>query len=154
MNSIYRNNFKAANLLLLMFSTALLAIGCSTTTTENKPRQLSQPVVEQLSEPSLVYMFDNDEMDGTSPRNIERWVAIAKKNYEAKYYARALRAAEEALDINNQVVEARQIAMLSAVKMMESNVDAYHNNAVMEDRDKSTFKETLTNITTLVNVSN
>ncbi|MGP5374173.1 hypothetical protein ACTXLO_13835 [Psychrobacter alimentarius] len=154
MNSIYRNNFKAANLLLLMFSTALLAIGCSTTTTENKPRQLSQPVVEQLSEPSLVYMFDNDEMDGTNPRNIERWVAIAKKNYEAKHYARALRAAEEALDINNQVVEARQIAMLSAVKMMESNVDAYHNNAVMEDRDKSTFKETLTNITTLVNVSN
>jgi len=154
MNSIYRNNFKAANLLLFMFSTALLAIGCSTTTTENKPRQLSQPVVEQLSEPSLVYMFDNDEMDGTNPRNIETWVAIAKKDYEEKHYARALRAAEEALGINNQVVEARQIAMLSAVKMMESNVDAYHNNAVMEDRDKSTFKETLTNITTLVNVSN
>lgn len=154
MNSTYRNNFKAVNLLLLIFSTALLAIGCSTTTTENKPRQLSQPVVEQLSELSLVYMFDNDEMDGTNPRNIETWVAIAKKDYEEKHYARALRAAEEALGINNQVVEARQIAMLSAVKMMESNVDAYHNNAVMEDRDKSTFKETLTNITTLVNVSN
>ncbi|SJN35369.1 hypothetical protein [Psychrobacter sp. JB385] len=154
MNSTYRNNFKAANLLLLILSPALLAIGCSTTTTENKPRQLSQPVIEQLSEPSLIYMFDTNETDSTSPRNIETWVAIAKKNYEAKHYARALRAAEEALNINNQMVEARQIAMLSAVKMMESSVDAYHNDDVMEDRDKSTFKKTLTNITTLVNASN
>lgn len=154
MNSIYRNKFKAVNLLLVMFSPALLAIGCSTTTTENKPRPLSQPVVEQLSEPSLVYMFNTNEIDSANSRNAETWVAIAKKNYEEKDYGRALRAAETALNTNNQMVEARQIAMLSAVKMMESSVDAYHDDAVMKGADKSAFKETLTNITTLVNASN
>ncbi len=81
-------------------------------------------------------------------------MAMAKKNYEAKHYARALRAANEALSMDDQNIEARQIAMLSAVKVMENNIDVYHDKALMSDGDKETFKKTLTNITTLTNTSN
>lgn len=53
----------------------------------------------------------------------------------------------------DQLVGARQLAMLSAVKVTESNIDAYSDNAVMNDNDKARFKDTLTNITTLVSTA-
>ena len=81
-------------------------------------------------------------------------MTIAKNNYEKKRYARALRAANEALSVDNERLDARQLAMLSAVKVMESNIDAYHDNSLMNSGDKATLNETLTNITNLVNASN
>ena len=81
-------------------------------------------------------------------------MTIAKNNYETKRYARALRAANEALSIDNERLDARQLAMLSAVKVMESNIDAYHDNTLMNSGDKAALNKTLTNITTLVNASN
>ncbi|WP_250162237.1 hypothetical protein [Psychrobacter sp. WY6] len=65
-----------------------------------------------------------------------------------------MRAANEALSVDNERLDARQLAMLSAVKVMESNIDAYHDNSLMNSSDKATLNETLTNITTLVNASN
>lgn len=154
MNPIYRTNFKSAGLLTAVLSTALLTIGCSTTTKESPPQPTSQPVVKPLSKPSLTYMSSANEIGATNARNPEAWITVAKKDYEAKRYARALRAANEALSINGQMIEARQIAMLSVVKVMENNIEAYHDDALMNSADKATFKETLTNITTLTSTSN
>ena len=106
------------------------------------------PIVKQLSEPSLAYLSNGNKLSS------EAWMTIAKNNYEKKRYARALRAANEALSVDNERLDARQLAMLSAVKVMESNIDAYHDNSLMNSGDKATLNETLTNITTLVNASN
>lgn len=153
MKLIYRTNLKAASLLTVMLSTTLLTIGCGTTTKEDNSRPSSQPVLKQFSEPSLAYMSTAHETVYTDPHDAEAWTAIAQKNYEAKHYARALRSANEALKRDSQMVDARQIAMLSTVKVMEGNIAAYHDNVALND-DKATFKETLTNITTLISASN
>lgn len=154
MNPIYRTNFKAAGLLTAVLSTALLTIGCGTTAKQSKSQSTDQLVVQQLSEPSLTYMSSANERGNANSRSLEAWMTIAKENYEAERYARALRAANEAISIDSQMVEARQIAMLSVVKVMENNIDAYHDDVLMNSADKATFKETLTNITTLINTSN
>lgn len=154
MNPIYRTNFKSVGLLMITLSTALLTIGCNTTTKESQLQPASQPIAKQLSKPSLTYMSNANEIGAINARNPEAWITVAKKNYEAKRYPRALRAANEALSINDQMTEARQIAMLSVVKVMENNIDAYHDAALMNSADKATFKETLTNITTLTSISN
>ncbi|WP_040642622.1 hypothetical protein [Psychrobacter aquaticus] len=149
MNPIYRTKLKTVGLLTVVLNVASLITGCSTTAEGNKPNTISQTTVKQLSEPSLTYLSG-----AANQRSPATWMTIAEDNYKAKRYARALRAANEALSMDNQMVEARQIAMLSAVKVMESNIDAYHDNALMNDSDKATFKETLTNITTSINTSN
>lgn len=154
MKHIYRINLASSGLLIVMLNTALLIAGCSAITKENKQNTLNQPTVRQLSEPSIAYLSNANETDNTNPHNLETWITIAQKNYDSKRYARALRAANEALSIDNERVDARQIAMLSAVKVMESNIDVYHNDALMDNDVKATFKETLTSITTLVNTSN
>lgn len=151
MNHIYRIPLAKAGLLTVMLNTVLLVTACSTTTKQNTR---SQPVAQQLSEPSIAYLSSVTEADTAKPRNLETWITIAQSNYDSKRYARALRAANEALSIDDNRVDARQIAMLSAVKLMESNIDVYHNDALMDNGDKATFKETLTSITTLVNTSN
>lgn len=156
MNHIYRTRLAptklvTAGLLSVLLSASLLTAGCGTATKNTQQPSVSKPVIKQLSEPSLAYLSSSAE---TNQRSSEAWMIIAKKNYAEKRYARALRAANEALSIDNKKVEARQIAMLSAVKVMENNIDAYHDDALMNSGDKATFKETLTNITTLINTSN
>lgn len=151
MNHIYRTNLTMAGLLTVVLSTSLLVSGCNTTGKAGKQNTRSQATAKQLSEPSFAYMAGATQ---SKQRNVEDWMTIAKKNYEAKHYARALRASNEALSIDDQNIEARQIAMLSAVKVMENNIDVYHDKALMSDGDKETFKKTLTNITTLTNTSN
>lgn len=153
MNHIYRINLAPSGLLIVMLSTALLIAGCSTTT-KNKHNLPTQATVKQLSEPSIAYLSDTNEAGSTYPRSLEAWLTIAQKNYDSKHYARALRAANEALSIDNERVDARQIAMLSAVKIMENNISAYHHDMSMDDNERAGFKETLTNITTLINTSN
>lgn len=154
MNHIYRTNLTTVGLLAVVLNTALLTTGCSTTAKEKPQNTRSQPTIKQLSAPPLTYLSGYTETSQNNQRNVEAWMTMAKKNYEAKRYARALRAANEALSMDNQMVEARQIAMLSAVKVMESNIDAYHSNVSMDKAEKATFKDTLTNITTLISTSN
>lgn len=153
MNPIYRTKLApiklvTAGLLSILLSASLLTAGCGTTAKKSVQTMVSKPIVKQLSEPSLTYLSSGNQLSS------EAWMTIAKNNYETKRYARALRAANEALSIDNESVDARQIAMLSAVKVMESNIDAYHDNTLMNSDDKATFNETLTNITTVLNTSN
>ena len=150
MNLNFNTDFTTTGLLTAVLTTVLLFTGCSTTSKSNTPNVSSQTVTKSLTKPSISYLSKATE---TSQRSADVWIAIAKKNYEAKHYARALRAANEALNIDKQKVEARQIAMLSAVKVMESNIDAYHNDVSMNKNEKATLKETLTNITTLSSAS-
>lgn len=148
MNPIYRTKLATAGLLSVLLSASLLTAGCGTTAQKNVQTTVSKPIVKQLSEPSLAYLSNGNQLSS------EAWMTIAKNNYEKKRYARALRAANEALSVDNERFDARQLAMLSAVKVMESNIDAYHDNSLMNSGDKATLNETLTNITTLVNASN
>lgn len=148
MNPIYRTKLATAGLLSVLLSASLLTVGCGTTAQKNVQTTVSKPIVKQLSEPSLAYLSNGNQFSS------EAWMTIAKNNYEAKRYARALRAANEALSVDNERLDARQLAMLSAVKVMESNIDAYHDNSLMNSGDKATLNKTLTNITTLVNASN
>ncbi|MBE0444798.1 hypothetical protein [Psychrobacter sp. FME5] len=151
MNPIYRTKLATAGLLSVLLGASLLTTGCGKTGKKSVQTTVSTPIVKQLSEPSLAYLSDTTVAD---QRSSEAWMVIANKNYEEKRYARALRAANEALSIDNEKVDARQIAMLSAVKVMGSNIDAYSDDAMMNSGDKATFNETLTNITTLINASN
>lgn len=153
MNPIYRIKLTGLNLLSIVLSTSVLITGCSVGAKESTQNIVSQPIVKQLSGPSLVYLADATTANNSSKSNPEAWMTIAKSNYELKNYSRALRAANEALSIDSQIIDARQIAMLSAVKVMQSNIDAYHDNALMNSHDKARFKETLTSMTTLVNTS-
>ena len=150
MNLNSNTDFTTTGLLTAVLTTVLLITGCSTTSKSSTPNVSSQTVTKSLTKPSISYLSEATE---ASQRSADVWIAIAKKNYEAKHYARALRAANEALNIDKQKVEARQIAMLSAVKVMESNIDAYHNDVSMNKNEKATLKETLTNITSLSSAS-
>lgn len=150
MNLNFNTDFTTTGLLTAVLTTVLLITGCSTASKSSTPNVSSQTVAKPLTKPSISYLSEATE---TSQRSADVWIAIAKKNYEAKHYARALRAANEALNIDKQKVEALQIAMLSAVKVMESNIDAYHNDVSMNKNEKATLKETLTNITTLSSAS-
>lgn len=148
MNPIYRTKLATAGLLSILFSTSLLTAGCGTAAKKNVQTTVSKPIVQQLSEPPLAYLSSGNQLSSGA------WMTIAKNNYETKRYARALRAANEVLSIDNERLDARQLAMLSAVKVMESNIDAYHDNTLMNSGDKAALNKTLTNITTLVNASN
>ncbi|WP_299189498.1 hypothetical protein [uncultured Psychrobacter sp.] len=152
MNHIHRIELTSSKLLSIVMSVSVVLAGCSADVKSSK-HNISQPTIKQLSSSSLVYLTDATEAKDINESSIETWMAIAKSNYESKNYSRALRAANEALSIDNQIVEARQIAMLSSVKVMQSNIDAYHDNALMNSHDKATFKETLTSMTTLINTS-
>ena len=145
MNPIYRTNLTTMGLLSVVLSASVLITGCNTTAKEEK-----STVVKRLSEPSLVYLSGGNAVQ----RDFAAWMTLAKTNYDSKQYARALRAANEALAMDNQSAEARQIAMLSSVKITESNISAYHNDTLMDSGDKARFKDKLTNITTLIQSSN
>ena len=83
----------------------------------------------------------------------EDWLTIAKENYQEKKYARSLRAATEAFNRDDQLLAARELAMLSAIKVTQSNIDSYHDNTLMNATEKSEFKEILTRMTTLMNAA-
>ncbi|WP_201552000.1 tetratricopeptide repeat protein [Psychrobacter fjordensis] len=143
MNHIYRTNLKTMGLLSIVLSASMVITGCNTTAKEEK-----SATVKALSQPSLVYLAD------ANPSDFEAWMTVAKSNYDSKNYARALRAANEALKFDKQAVEARQIAMLSSIKLTENNISAYHNDSLMDSSDKAMVKNKLTNITTLIQTSN
>lgn len=153
MNPIYRTKLATAGLLSVLLSASLLTAGCGTTSKKNVQTTVSKPIVKQLDEPSLSYFSDAIKIDDGRAVTAQQWMTIAQSNYQSKKYARSLRAATEALSIDSQLVVARQLAMLSALKVTESNIDAYGDNAVMNDNDKARFKDTLTNMTTLVSTA-
>ncbi|MEN2750578.1 tetratricopeptide repeat protein [Psychrobacter sp. FBL11] len=152
MNIIHRTRLTKLNLLSIALIASVMTTGCGKSTKVSQ-HTISPPTVKQLSSPSPVYLTGATKAESLNESSIEAWMTIAKTNYESKNYSRALRAANEALSIDNQIVEARQIAMLSSVKVMQLNIDAYHNNALMSSHDKATFKDALTSMTTLINTS-
>lgn len=160
MNYIGRIKPNTLGLSAVALSSFLLMTGCGVGARNKVDHKSSTTVVtnqatstSQLSGPSFVYLFDTAKADINRLHSAEDWLILAKSNYESRRYARALRAANEALGLNNQLIEARQIAMLSAVKITQSNIGSYHDNTAMSSNDKARFKDTLTNMTTLVNVS-
>lgn len=139
-------------LLSVVFGACILATGCGIGS--KKKSQQTQPLVlSQLDSPSLTYLSGAIKLDSNSEVTAEQWMTIANSNYKSKKYARALRAATEALSLDEQLVDARQLAMLSGVKVTENNIDSYHDNAMMNNNDKAELKTTLADITTLINTS-
>ena len=136
---------------LLVLSMSLLVVGCGGGV-KKKPQQTAVPMIEQLEDPSLYYLLAPTN-DSVGNMTVAQWTDIAKINYESMKYGRALRAATEALKIDDDAVEARQLAMLAAVKITESNVGSFHDNALMNSDDKAILKTTLTNITTSIGAS-
>ncbi|MFT5120383.1 MAG: hypothetical protein ACI8R1_001543 [Psychrobacter glaciei] len=155
MNSIDCTKLKGVGLLSVIFSASVLLTACGGAAKKNtQPLTVSKPTVaKQLDKPSLSYLSDAMKVDDGRAVTAQQWLTIAQSNYQSKKYARSLRAATEALSLDDQLVRARQLAMLSAVKVTESNIDAYSDNAVMNDNDKARFKDTLTNMTTLVSTA-
>nr|WP_317200875.1 hypothetical protein [uncultured Psychrobacter sp.] len=149
-------NSHTRSLLFVTLLSCLLMTGCSSFG-KNKETQSTnrvKPTIIQLASPSLAYLSDPAvKINNSRGMTAKRWLAIANNNYQAKRYARALRAATEALNIDESSNEARELAMLSAIKVTESNIGTYRDNALMTDKDRATFKSTLTRVTTLVNTS-
>ena len=83
MNPIYRTKLATAGLLSVLLSASLLTAGCGTTAQKNVQTTVSKPIVKQLSEPSLAYLSNGNQLSS------EVWMTIAKNNYEKKRYARA-----------------------------------------------------------------
>ncbi len=150
MTLTYRLKPTKSSLLMIVFSACLLATGCGGKKQQAKP---ASPVVlsKQLSSPSLSYLSNDMVETGSNSIGVEQWMTIAKNNYESKKYARALRAATEALNIDNGSVAAREMAMLSAVRVTQSNIDAYSDNALLNDYDKAELRDTFADITSLIN---
>ncbi len=156
MDNIRRNRPTTIGLLAVMFSVSVLATGCSSKTkTQSASTVISNEsqtsAIKQLAAPSLNYLLNDTNVENASELDAEQWMQIAKRNYASKHYARALRAATEALSIDDEQIEARQIAMLSAVKVTETNIDSYNNNTLMNSADKVRLKSTFENMTSLIN---
>lgn len=154
MNPIDFTKLTGVGLLSVIFSASVLLTACGGATKNAQILSASQPTVaKQLDEPSFSYLSDAVKVNDGREITAQQWMTIAQRNYQSKKYARSLRAATEALSLDDQLIEARQLAMLSAVKVTESTIDAYSDSAVMNDSEKARFKGTLTNITTLVNTA-
>lgn len=160
MNYFNRTETHATSLLPVILSISLFLTACGSAANKDAEPVLSTPIVTntavtttQLDEPSFAYLIDPTKLANVRQLSSEDWLTIAKDNYQSKHYARALRAANEALSVDSKLVEARQLAMLSVVKVAENNITSYHDNALMNDSDKDKFKNSLTHITTLVNTT-
>lgn len=143
------------SLVFVLLSTSFLIAGCGGKKAKSESKSIVHPqrvVVTQLAEPSSAYLSDSAANINDRSMSAEGWMQIAQTNFQAKRYARSLRAATEALNIEESV-EARELAMLSAVKVTESNIDAYRDNTLMSDYDKTQLKTTLADITTLINAT-
>lgn len=128
---------------LTLLSSVVVLTGC-----KSNPKHASVVVVPDFAEPSLRYMAQD-----TDPNDIsaEQWVTIAQAAFAEKQYARALRAANEALRTQGDIKEARKIAMLSTIKITQDYSKDYHDAAVMSVEGSDDFKEDLTRVTTLIN---
>lgn len=140
------------NLILVAFSACLLVTGCGGAKKKVKSVVSATPILsQQLASPSLSYMSSDLEKAGDQDISAEQWLKIAQDNYDAKKYARALRAATEAVNIDNESIEARELAMLSAVRVTQSNINAYNDNALMSDYDRTELRNTFADVTSLIN---
>lgn len=144
-------------LVALVCSAGLLTTGCAT---GKKNSKVAAPVTSvysaptELNEPSVSYLISESAASASSQSwTAKQWIELAETHYKSQHYARALRAAIAAIDLDNDALPARQIAMLAAVKMTEDNIGTYHDNELMNEEDKAEFKASLVNITTLVNAS-
>lgn len=154
MNNIYASKLSTISLLSIVFSTGVLITGCSIGAKKTSQPSTSQPLIaKKLQPPSWSYLPDVIAVGDESQLTAAQWMLIAQKNYQAQKYARSLRAASKALEFDAQSVEARQLAMLSAVKITETNIDSYQDDVTLSSSDKRDLKTTLENLTTLLNTS-
>lgn len=130
---------------LTFLSSVVVLTGC-----KSNPKQASVVVVPDFPEPSLRYMAQD-----TDPNDIkaEQWLSIAQTEFAEKHYARALRAANEALRTQGDLKEARKIAMLSTIKITQDYSKAYHDADVMSVEGSENFREDLARVTTLINTA-
>lgn len=133
--------------LCIGLTTSVLLAGC-TSSMKKDTSYAPSAARSVLTSPSLAYLTNEKDSEKVTAA---QWQFMAKKYYQSKSYARALRAANQALGKNNQLVTAREIAMMSALKLSKNNVSVYHNNEVMAEPEKAKIKETLNDVITLVN---
>lgn len=154
MNNIYATKLSTISLLSIVLSTGVLITGCSVGA-KKTPQPISSPplIAKKLQSPSLSYLPEVIAVDDESQITAAQWMLIAQSNYQAQKYARSLRAATKALEFDAQSLEARQLAMLSAVKITETNIDSYQDDVTLSSSNKSELKTTLENLTTLLNTS-
>ncbi len=154
MNNIYATKLSTISLLSIVLSTGVLITGCSIGAKKTSQPSTSQPLIaKKLQSPSWSYFPEVIAVGDESQLTAAQWMIIAQKNYQAQKYARSLRAASKALEFDAQSVEARQLAMLSAVKITETNIDSYQDDVTLSSSDKRDLKTTLENLTTLLNTS-
>lgn len=151
-------SFLPSSLLIVTCSACLLLTGCqsgpkaetSVLAIEPLPQYVSPA---ELSAPSVGGLLLGEAVvdEKSDDWSAEQWVDIATSLYQEQHYARALRAANIALDIDEALLPARQIALLATIKIMQNNSHAFQKNKAMSDDDKADLKESLTVMTSLIN---
>lgn len=156
MNQSTSSKFSSYKLLIVICSACLSFTGCQSGSKTQAPiggsDSLSQPVSSAvLNAPSMTYLLTGvvgDEQSNTW--SAQQWVDRATSLYQEKHYARALRAANIALTIDEELLPARQLALLANIKIMQNNIHTVHKNEAMSANDKADLKESLTMITSLI----
>lgn len=132
---------------VLALSMALSA--CGTTGKTGKPMAATQMSLPTLNATHLV-----PHLDGAgTPLAAEDWLQSAQGYFDSHNYTRALRAANEALALDPDATEARKIALLSTIRIVQQNSSSYHNKALINDSEREEIKEGLTSVTSLINAS-
>lgn len=132
---------------VLALSMALCA--CDTTGKTGKPVSATQMSLPTLNATHLVPHLDK----AGTPLAAEDWLQSAQSYFDSHHYTRALRAANEALALDPDATEARKIALLSTIRIVQENSSSYHNKALINDSEREEIKEGLTSITSLINAS-
>ena len=157
MNQSTSSKFSSYKLLIVIFSACLSFMGCQsgskTQVSLGGSESLSQPVSPTVfNAPSMRYLLlteaAGDEQSNTW--SAQQWADRATSLYQEKHYARALRAANIALTIDEELMPARQLALLANIKIMQNNIRTLHKNEAMSANDKADLKESLTMITSLI----
>lgn len=134
---------------LVLCSVCLVLTGCSSK--KQPSTTVSSTTVKPLASPSITYLSNGVNSNSNTALTAEQWLTIAKTNYESKKYARSLRAATQAVSLDSDLVEARQLAMLSAVSVTQVNIDSYNDNTLLNDQDRTELRDTFSHITSLIN---
>jgi|GEM_PF-4138823 len=132
---------------VLALSIALCA--CDTTGKTGKTVSATQMSLPTLNATHLVPHLDKAE----TPLSAEDWLQSAQGYFDSQNYTRALRTANEALALNPDATEARKIALLSTIRIVQQNSSSYHDQALINDSEREEIKKGLTSITSLINAS-
>ena len=132
---------------VLALSVTLTACGTmSKDTTTASSAQVTLPTL------SAAHLIPQTSEEATE-LSVEDWVQRAQNYFDSREYSRALRAANEALYLSPETTEARKIALLSTIRIVQNNSAIYHDKTLINDSQREEIKEGLTSITTLINAS-